>query len=283
MAKIQSRFSTDTPPVNADSTQIHQIIMNLVTNAAHAIGDDGGTIAVEIDRVHAGNGSLDIPPELVPGTYARIRVADTGCGMTRGTLDRIFDPFFTTKPVGQGTGLGLSVVHGIVRSHEGVITVESEPDRGSMFSVYLPASARPVDQTGTPVAPVERGRGQRVMYVDDEEALVYLLTRTLERLGYDVVGFNDPGQALQAFQGNPAGFDVIVTDVAMPGMSGFHLARALLEIRADIPIVMTSGYVRPQDREAAQKIGVRELILKPDTLEELGRTLQHLFRQHQSS
>ncbi|MBB6094155.1 PAS domain S-box-containing protein [Povalibacter uvarum] len=283
MIKIQSRFSADTPPVNADSTQIHQIIMNLVTNSAHAIGDDGGTIAVEIDRVHAGNGSLDIPGDIAPGVHARIRVADTGCGMDRGTLDRIFDPFFTTKPVGQGTGLGLSVVHGIVRSHEGAITVESEPDRGSMFSVYLPASTRPVDRVETPVTTVERGRGQRVMYVDDEDALVYLLTRTLQRLGYEVVGFNDPGQALQAFQENPAGFDVIVTDVAMPGMSGFHLARALLDVRADIPIVMTSGYVRPQDREAAQKIGVRDLILKPDTLEELGRTLEQLFRQHQSS
>lgn len=283
MIKIQSRFSADTPPVNADSTQIHQIIMNLVTNSAHAIGDDGGTIAVEVDRVQAGTGSLDIPADISPGVHARIRVADTGCGMSRGTLDRIFDPFFTTKPVGQGTGLGLSVVHGIVRSHEGVITVESEPDRGSMFSVYLPASTRPVDRVETPVKTVERGRGQRVMYVDDEDALVYLLTRTLQRLGYEVVGFNDPGQALQAFREDPAGFDVIVTDVAMPGMSGFHLARALLEIRADIPIVMTSGYVRPQDREAAQKIGVRDLILKPDTLEELGRTLEQLFRQHQSS
>jgi CheY-like chemotaxis protein len=200
--------------------------------------------------------------------------------MDSATLRRIFDPFFTTKPVGQGTGLGLSVVHGIVRAHQGLITVRSDPGRGSTFNLYFPARSQPLPQPdGAPLA-IAKGTGQRVLYVDDEDSLVYLATRVLQRLGYKVSGFTDPGKALQEFQAHSQDFDVVVTDMSMPGMSGLHLASALLATRPDIPVLMTSGYVRVADREAAQRIGVRELILKPNTVEDLGHVLERLFRTY---
>ena len=280
MIAIESRFATDVPSVDADSTQIHQIVMNLITNSAHAIGEEAGKVTVSLDAVTATEGDSSAPAELRPGRYARLCIRDTGSGMDSATLQRIFDPFFTTKPVGQGTGLGLSVVHGIVRSHQGLIAVDSEPGRGASFSLYFPAAARATQGEDGRLHEAAQGRGQRVLYVDDEDSLVYLATRVLQRLGYEVSGFTDPGKALQEFQAHPQGFDVVVTDMSMPGMSGFNLARALLAIRADIPVLMTSGYVRAQDRETAQKLGVRDLILKPNTVEELGYALEKLFKTY---
>ncbi|HEY4369422.1 MAG TPA: PAS domain S-box protein [Steroidobacteraceae bacterium] len=280
MIIIEARFAPDVPSVNADSTQIHQVVMNLITNAAHAVGDKAGTVTLSLDTTTVAAGDPNAPVELSPGRYARMSVSDTGSGMDSTTLRRIFDPFFTTKPVGQGTGLGLSVVHGIVRSHQGLITVHSDPGRGSTFSLYFPARSQPAPDQGRPSQEAAKGRGQRVLYVDDEDSLVYLATRVLQRLGYKVSGFTDPGQALQEFQAHAQDFDVVVTDMSMPGMSGLHLASALLAIRADIPVLMTSGYVRAADREAARLLGVRELILKPNTVEDLGHVLERLFRTY---
>ncbi len=281
--EIRADFVDQPLAVDADSTQIHQIIMNLVTNSAHAIGERGGSIRILVEGVTVAAGDARAPAELPPGTYARIGVQDTGHGMDKATLDRIFDPFFTTKPLGQGTGLGLSVVHGIVRAHEGAISVTSEPGHGTTFEVYLPTAVR-AEELDDPTASVPMlGRGQRVMYIDDEEALVFLVTRVLERLGYAVAGFVDPGQALQAFTQHPDRYDVVVTDLSMPGMTGFTLARAMLALRPEIPVLMTSGYVRPQDREAAEQVGIRDLILKPDTIDELGRSLERLFKLYRPS
>ncbi len=271
MIELRSTFSADTPRVNADSTQIYQIVMNLVTNSAHAIGDNSGVVTVELGPAIRESGG--------DGPFVRIRVTDTGCGMTEATRRRICDPFFTTKPLGQGTGLGLSVVHGIVSSHGGFIEVESESGRGTTFDIWLPPAIQEPVQAPAPAETVRPGRGRRVLYVDDEDALVYLVTRLLQRFGYEVSGFVDPAQALLEFRKDPFAFDVIVTDLAMPGMSGFDLARAMLTTRPDIPIVMTSGYVRPQDRETAQAVGVLDLVLKPDTLEQLGRVLDRVFRE----
>jgi PAS domain S-box-containing protein len=279
MIEIRTRFFDEAPAILADSTQIHQIVMNLVTNAAYAIGARAGRIDISVGSCPAPEKS-SASDDVAPGPYACLTVRDDGAGMDRATLERIFDPFFTTKPAGQGTGLGLSVVHGIVRSHQGTIVVESEPGRGSTFRLYFPAALEPV--SAAPQAPrtAPPGAGQRVLYVDDEEALVYLTARVLERMGYDVVGLSDPVAALEAFSENPARFDVVVTDLSMPGMSGFHFARALLQIRPDVPVLMTSGYVRPEDREEARALGVRELILKPDTIDELGLALARVFEQN---
>jgi len=276
--EIRTRFQPQLPPAMADSTQIHQVIVNLATNAAHAIGDRSGLIQVDLDAVTVDGAGPSLVPNLTPGRYLRLSVSDDGCGMDESTQKRIFDPFFTTKPVGKGTGLGLSVVHGIMKSHGGGISLYSDKGKGSVFHLYFPAAAEPV-----PVAPFEAARleGKRVghlLYVDDEEALVFLVQLGLQRLGYQVTALTDAAQALREFRARPRDFDAVVTDLSMPGMSGFHLAQELLATRPDVPILVTSGYLRPEDQQEAKRIGVRGLTAKPDTIEELCLNVDRLFR-----
>jgi PAS domain S-box-containing protein len=285
LIEIQTNFRPGLPPVSVDSTQIHQVIVNLATNAAHAIGDRPGVIEVRLDAVELDDRDTNRAPGLHPGRYVRLYVGDTGCGMTRETLDRIFDPFFTTKPVGQGTGLGLSVVHGIVRGHDGAITVYSQPGQGTAFHLYFPASQQAAvmaPQVGETVRPVA-GTGYKghILYVDDEEGLVLLSTRMLERLGYNVTGFVDAQEAIREFTRQPSAFDAVVTDLAMPRLSGFDLARELLRLRPDVPVIMTSGYVRPEEQETAKQIGIRAVLLKPSTINELERVLGEVFQEQQ--
>lgn len=270
-------FDDNAPTVLADSTQIHQIVVNLIANAAHAT-DNVGIIELALDTVNLTEEQAAALRDLRPGTYARITVADHGCGMDKATLQRIFDPFFTTKPVGQGTGLGLSVVDGIVKTHEGATSVISQPGKGTTFHIYLPAASGRAANDASKQEPAGRGSGEHVLYIDDDEAIVFLTTRVLERLGYSVAGFTDPEIALQTFRTTPDAFDIVVTDLSMPGMSGFDLTEAMHAIRPDIKILMTSGYVRPEDRDTARDRGVHDLILKPNTVEELGRALDEVFR-----
>jgi CheY-like chemotaxis protein len=257
--------------------------MNLVTNSAHAVGYRTGLIEFGLDALTVSADLARTSPDLREGRYARLSVSDNGCGMDKATLERIFDPFFTTKPAGQGTGLGLSTVHGIMRGHEGAITVYSQPGKGTTFRLYFPGAADAAAEVEAPRPEIASGHGQHVLYIDDEDALVRLATRTLRRLGYKITGYTDPAQALQAFRSRAHEFDVVVTDLSMPGMSGFDLARGLLEIRPDVPIVMTSGYLRPEDQETALRIGIRALILKPNTVEELGSVLDKLLRDQADS
>lgn len=241
-----------------------------------------------------------LTPQLKAGHYVRLCVSDTGGGMDKATLDRMFDPFFTTKPAGRGTGLGLSVVDGIMRSHDGAIFATSQPGRGTTLRLYFPVAdlsplaedslARDIAPPAAPsrkpreiVSPEAEGRGRRVMYIDDEDSLVYLMTRVLQKSGYRVTGFTDAQQALQALRERPAEFDVVVTDLSMPGMSGFHVAQSIREIRDDLPVVVTSGYVRAEDRKTAREVGVRDLVPKPDTVEELAGVLARVFESPNGS
>lgn len=278
-ARIEIRldFVPDTPAILADSTQLHQVIMNLCTNAARAIGDQNGMIEISVRPFTATADFAVSALRLRPGQYVRISVRDTGIGMDPATLERIFDPFFTTQAPGQGTGLGLSVVHGIMKDHDGAVSVYSEPGKGSVFHLYFPAAPAPAAQPVQPVPATPRGHGEHLLYVDDEEALVMLASRSLGKLGYKVTGHSNPTRALQVFGENPYQFAAVITDLSMPGMSGADLARRVIEIRPDIPVVMTSGYLRPEDEEEAREIGVRELILKPDTIEELAKALHRVF------
>ena len=277
MIEIRTDFAPNLPPVKIDSSQIHQILVNLATNSAHAIGDRPGLIEVHVESVDLHPEDIPFASNLNPGRYVRLYVRDDGCGIEPLILERIFDPFFTTKPAGQGTGLGLSVVHGIVSNHSGAIAVNSDPGKGTAFHIYFPAVERRVARVEPKADETQRPHCERVLYIDDEEALVFLLTKNLERLGCQVTGFTDPEAALREFRLRPDEFDVVVTDVSMPRMSGFDLARELQAIRANIPIVVTSGYLRPEDQAKAEKLGIEEVILKPSRVDDLARAFDRIF------
>jgi CheY-like chemotaxis protein len=255
--------------------------MNLATNAAHAMSECGGVLEIRLEAT-----SLDATAagalELREGHHARLSVSDTGCGMERATLERVFEPFYTTKQPGHGTGLGLSVVHGIVKSHGAAITVDSQVGVGTTFSLYFPAATSTV--TELPLRPDKslRGGGEHVLYVDDEEAIVYVATLTLHALGYRVTGATDAGQALADFRSRPDEFDVVVTDLSMPGLTGVELARLVREIRPGMPVVLTSGYLRPEDAEAARRVGNLALVMKPNLVADLGPTLHGLLARQPS-
>ena len=231
-----------------DATQLQQVLMNLCTNAWHALKEDAGCIGVGLDAVVLDRGATQRLGGVPPGPYAHLWVSDTGVGMDAATRMRIFEPFFTTKPVGHGTGLGLSVVHGILSSHHGAIAVDSEPGQGSTFHLYFPLveakfeSATVLEQTLTPVPLPVRGHGEHVLYVDDDETMVVMVERILERSGYRVSSYLDAHEAVAAVRANPDDFDFVVTDFNMPEFSGLEVAREVARIRPGLPVVLTSGY-----------------------------------------
>ena len=264
------------PPILADATQVHQILVNLATNAWHALGDLPGRISLGLCPVQLPDGRLAPAPELPAGTYVRFTVTDTGSGMAAATLKRIFDPFFTTKPPGQGTGLGLSVVHGIVQQHRGTIQVESQPGAGSTFTVYLPAAAPVAEPAPGPANP-PAGRtapGLRVLVLDDEEALLLVTRRLLTRLGHRVEGFGQPAAALARFHEDPGAFDLVITDFNMPGQSGLAIAAEIFRLRPGLPVLLVSGKVTDDLRRRARELGIREVLTKPVAFDELTAAVQ---------
>lgn len=280
-AGIQLTRTSDpaTPPVLADATQIHQVVMNLCTNAWHALGEQPGSIALDLAPVTLTQPLHGLHSTLPPGLYARLSVRDSGCGMAPDTLERIFDPFFTTKPTGQGTGLGLSVVHGIVLGHEGAIVVDSRPGQGTTVHLYFPAAdaPAPVREPARTAAARIQGRSRHLLYLDDEDMLVELVRVQFEQLGYRVTGCTRPTEALEAVRADPRGFDVVVTDYNMPGMSGLEVAQALARLRADLPVVLVSGYLSPPAQAALRAAGITEIIYKPDLLQQLGDVITRLL------
>ena len=268
--EIRTSFASNLPGIKADSTQFHQILINLMTNAAHAY-DTGGVVEISLDAVTSSEVEAARATRMAPGECLRLRVTDHGCGMDTATLKRVFEPFFTTRPHGEGTGLGLSVVHGIVESHGGAIDIDSKLGAGTCVSVYLPAVRERVAPSAskTPAS----GRGEHVMYVDDEESLVILMERALTKMGYRVSGYTDAETALRAFRQESSQFDVVITDIAMPGMAGPEFAAKLREVCGDVPIIMTSGYIRAEDRQSAKRLGINQLVYKSNTIEELAEVL----------
>ena len=275
--ELRVSLDADLPLVSADAPQIDQVLINLVTNAAHAVGLGGGLIEVELDSFEVHPDTTLTGPDLRPGGYARLTVRDNGCGISPDIMARIFDPFFTTKPVGQGTGLGLSIVHGIVNSCGGAVRVQSTAEAGTTFRLYFPALPDP--QTGEPTAinPALAGIGQHILLIDDDDSLVRLGTILLTRRGYRVTGCTDPIAAVDVFRSRPQNFHAVVTDLSMPGMSGFDCAREMLKLRPDIPIVLTSGYLRPEDEMGAKRIGIRAVLSKPAALDQLPEVLSRVF------
>jgi signal transduction histidine kinase len=270
-------FPPGLPPIMADASQIHQIIVNLATNATDAIGDQSGQLELSARSIRLNGAGSTVTANLPPGDYVKLTVKDNGPGIDKQTITRIFEPFFTTKPAGRGTGMGLAIVHGIMKRHMGEITVYSEVGKGTVFHLYFPVAHEAPAELPAAAEPAPEGHGQEVLYLDDEAPLVLSVTLMLKRLGYRGTGFTNPLEALQAFRENPSRFKAIVSDLSMPQMSGMDFARAVLETRRETPIVITTGFLHPQDIELAQTIGVGELLLKPYTMEELGGALHRLL------
>lgn len=298
--ELHMQLQAGLPPVLADATQVEQALLNLCTNAVHAIqsqGTERGSIHVEAAAVQPDQ-RLSERLGLAPVDYVALTVRDSGPGMDAATLERIFEPFFTTKPVGQGTGLGLAVVHGVMRTHEGGVDVHSALGQGSRFTLYFPVAHSAAQSTldaqptqavqaapaysapSTPPATDTPGSAPRkkhhVMYVDDDQALVFLVQRLLRRRGYEVSGYTDPHEATAALRAAPQAFDLLVTDYNMPGFCGVDLVREARLIRPDLPVALASGYVTAEIEQAALAEGAQALIHKPNDVEELCATVQRL-------
>ncbi|MGD9300604.1 MAG: substrate-binding domain-containing protein [Desulfobacterales bacterium] len=259
--------------VLADPTQIHQVIMNLCTNAAHAMREKGGQLKIDLFDVVPDGGFFEQHPYLSRGAFIKLRVIDNGHGMEKVIRSRIFDPFFTTKEPGEGTGMGLAVVLGIIKSHGGTITVESETGSGSTFNVFLPVIRREVDGDVRTRASMPTGTEQ-ILFIDDEKSLVDLGQQILERLGYKVTIRTSSVEALELFREQPQKFDLVITDMTMPNMTGDELASKLMNIRADIPVILCTGYSERISRERAHELGIKEFILKPIVMRELAKTVR---------
>ncbi len=267
--EIRQEF-LDCGRVLADPTQIHQIVMNLCTNAYHAMQVQGGLLRVRLDRAWIAEGDALCGLGLAPGEYARLEVADNGVGMGREVQARIFEPFFTTKEPGKGTGMGLSVVHGIVSSYRGRISVYSEPGKGTTFRVFLPVAQEPQAVQAGPVTPAVLPRGrERILVVDDEEDIRWTLSEMLQSLGYSTQAAEGGPDALERFRQDPNGFDLVITDMTMPKLTGLDLARSIHVLRPSAPVVLCSGFsdrLEPQSLEAA---GIHEFVQKPFAIAEL--------------
>jgi CheY-like chemotaxis protein len=261
-----------------DPTQVHQVLMNLATNAVQAM-PSGGTLSVSLDAVRCEAERAATIGNLAVGEYVVLTVADSGVGIAREIIDRIFDPFFTTKEVGTGTGLGLSLVHGIVAELGGAIDVASKPGAGSVFTVYLPRAGDAADSEEREELEAPRGNRQQVLIVDDEAPLVRLATETLAELGYVPVGFTSSRTALETFRADPQRFDAVITDERMPGMSGSALIREIRGIRSTIPILLMSGYLGADVVRRARDAGADELLKKPASAQDLAMSLARVLRQ----
>jgi signal transduction histidine kinase/DNA-binding response OmpR family regulator len=270
--RIQTEL-TQTPTVLANPTAIHQVIMNLGTNAWHAMRGTPGTLKVEMDVLEVDADFAAAHPGLRVGRHVRLSVSDTGHGMDSATMERIFDPFFTTKPVGEGTGLGLAVVLGIMQSHEGAITVYSEPGQGTTFRLYFPILETETSSAETVSKPTPQGQGEHILFIDDEEALAGLGKKVLERLGYAVTIKTGALEAVAAVREQPEEFDLVVTDLTMPGMDGIKLGSQLLQIRPGLPIILTTGYSGMMSDETARELGFQALLIKPATGRALGEAV----------
>lgn len=256
--------------VMADYTQIHQVAINLLTNAYHAMEKKGGKLKVTLKELDL---RVDDLKGMPPGTYVRLTVSDTGIGMDQSTIDRIFDPYFTTKKEGKGTGLGLAVVHGIIKSHGGHISVYSEPGKGSEFHVYLPVIKAQQETKQIEIQPIKKSN-ERILVVDDEKMVVEIQQKMLKRLGYDVTSCTSSVEALKAFQANPDNFDLIITDMTMPNMTGDQLAQKIMEIRTDIPIILCSGFSEKMSNEKAKSLGIKKFLMKPVLIKDLSITIR---------
>lgn len=260
--EITHKIDTQCGSILAEPTQIHQVLMNLCTNAAQAMDEDGGVLQVEVVPISLNQDDIPSEPNLKPGKYIRISVKDSGVGIEPQNLERIFDPYFTTKEIGKGSGMGLAVVAGIVKSHDGMLTVDSIPGEGTTFYLYFPRIEEIAQEKAEETSPLPTGK-EKILVVDDEKNIIDLTRRRLERLGYQVTTQTSSRKALEIFQSQPNAFDLVISDQTMPEMTGANLAKRLKTIKPDIPIILCSGYSSKMDAEKANLAGISAFIMKP--------------------
>ncbi len=273
--EIRQNIEKNVDTILADPTQINQILINLCTNADHAM-EDGGVIVVTLKNVELDEDTVAQYPDLNPGRYVNLIVSDTGQGMKPELKDRIFDPYFTTKEVGKGSGMGLSVVHGIIKSHGGTISVDSELGKGTTFSVLFPVIEKQADSEIETDEELPTG-SERILFVDDEESMVYVGRYRLERLGYEVEAQTSPVQALKLFQAKPDQFDLVITDMAMPRMTGDMLVKKILKIRPDMPTILCTGFSEKIDEERSKELGISAYIEKPLDRSDLAKLVRKVL------
>jgi len=279
--EIRQLIQPDERAIMAVPTQIHQIFMNLCTNAAHAMRESGGSLYVLFEWVTLGTNASSRHPDARPGPYCRLTVRDTGHGMPPDVMERIFEPYFTTKAQGEGTGFGLAIVHGIVANHGGFITVESKPGAGSTFQVFLPAIQQEAPRISSPDEECPRG-SESILCVDDEQHIACIMDGMLSRLGYRVVSCTDSEKALGIFCADPRAFDLVITAMSMPKLTGAQLVDEILSVRPDIPVIFCSGGTDVPIGQPAEPDGVRELIAKPFRKNELAATVRRVLDMRQA-
>jgi PAS domain S-box-containing protein len=262
--------------VIADPTEMHQVIMNLCTNASHAMQEQGGLLELKIKNVMLGSEGIEAEGDVSPSPYVKLSVSDTGHGMDEKTIERIFDPYFTTKGTGEGTGLGLAVVHGIVNACKGAIRVRSKPGKGTTFDVFLPCAERIAQPVETDQTTLHRGHGC-ILVVEDEEAILEFEKQVLEGIGCEVLAISSSRGALEAFLKEPNRFDLVVTDMTMPNMTGADLARTILSVREDIPVILCTGFSELIDEEKAGALGIAAYLMKPVRSAKLAETVWKLL------
>ena len=266
--KISQKLTAESDMIMGDPTQLHQVLMNLCTNASHAMGNEVSVLEIRMTEVN-----IDFQPGLNPGPHLMLSVSDSGRGMEPSVMEHIFEPYFTTKSVGDGTGLGLAVTHGIVKSFGGTIRVRSKPGEGSTFEVFFPITDTEMSEIKTS-ASIPMGNNEHILIIDDEQGLIDMEKRMLKGLGYKVSARTDSVAALEDFRLHPEAFDLVITDMTMPIITGDKLARELICIRPDIPIILCTGYSRQVTEEKVRDIDIREFLIKPLSIQKIAQAVR---------
>lgn len=277
--EIEQCIEPDCGLVIADSTHVYQIVMNLATNAYHAMEKTGGVLKVSLKRL-CFESERDCFNDLTPGYYAALSISDTGVGMTKDVVDKIFDPYFTTRETGKGTGMGLSVVQGIVQSCKGDIRICTESGIGTEIHVYLPiATDKPFVPSSDRTSATPVGGSGRIMIVDDEKAIIRFEERLLRRMGYEVVSFTDSMDALEAFEANHNEFDLVITDMNMPNMNGMILSQKVKAVRANIPVIICTGFSDLLNEEKSKAMGIDEYVVKPFSKQKISEAIRKVLHK----
>ena len=274
--EIKQDIHPDCGVIKADPTQIHQVVMNLSTNASHAMEEAGGELKVSLKEIELSDQDVLIQ-DMKPGSYACLTIADNGIGMDKKLTEKIFDPFFTTKEQGKGTGMGLSVVHGIVTTMGGTIQVYSEPEKGTQFHIYFPIEEDSFEKQNIQTKTLIQGGTEQILLVDDEQAILTMGKRMLERLGYQVTSHTGSLEALEAFRANSNKFDLVITDMAMPNMPGDKLSTELTKIRPGIPVLLCTGFSENMSEEKAVSLGIKGFLLKPILMNVLSQKIREVL------